>query len=184
MKSTIQQRLLLTLLAVTCSPSIAYPIYKFKFYSGDANTADACGANGSVRHCFEWDLGENPDCFQFSETESYSGAEFDSNSLTYDLHPKCTDCNCGTGAGRKGTTLGNCEFFDYGGVYWLKLECVLESDADSCPDDYVECEDGNDNNGDGDNDNNNEDGNDSGSSIQNTSLLFWATAALVFPVFL
>ena len=142
MKSTIQANLLLAFLAaLMCSPSKAYPIYKFGLYAGDASTADACGANGSRNKCFAWDLGEYPECYKFSETESYSGAVFDSTSLTYDLHPTCTDCNCNTGAGRKGTTLGTCEFFNFGGVYWLKLECILESDADSCPDDYVECDD-------------------------------------------
>jgi len=80
-------------------------------------------------------------CYEFSATESYSGAQYDSTSLTYDLHPGCTDCGCSTGAGRKGTTLGSCTFFPFGGVYWLKLECVLESAADSCPSDYVECTD-------------------------------------------
>ena len=26
-------------------------------------------------------------------------------------------------------------------MYWLELECVLENETDTCPDDYVECTD-------------------------------------------
>ena len=119
----------------------AYPIYKFGLYRGDSNSVDACGVTGDRGACFIWDLELYPDCYQFSATESYSGALFDSTSLSYDLHPTCTDCSCSTGAGRKGTDLGECTFFPYGGVYWLKLECILENENDACASDYIECTD-------------------------------------------
>jgi len=129
------------LLACCLIPSEAYPTYKFGLYQGQADSVDACGPGGSRNKCFVWDVGMYPTCYQFSTTESYSGAQYNATSLTYDLHPGCTDCSCSSGAGRKGTTLGSCTFFPFGGVYWLKLECVLESAADSCPSDYVECTD-------------------------------------------
>ena len=122
-------------------PQYQYPVYKFALYRGTADTKDACGAGGQRGKCFVWDLGAHPNCYKFSETESYSGAVFNETSLTYDLHPRSTDCSSGKGAGRKGTSLGSCTFFSYGGVYWLKLECVLLDSSSVCPADYVECTD-------------------------------------------
>lgn len=74
----------------TAAPASGYPVYKFGLFQGDANTPDACGAGGIRRKCFIWDLETYPVCYEFSATESYSGAVFDSNSLTYDLHPQCS----------------------------------------------------------------------------------------------
>lgn len=127
------------ILAVLVSIVEAYPIYKYGLYQGSSTTVNACG--GKRMKCFIWDLEVYPTCYKFSATESYSGAQFDATSLTYDIHPQCTDCSCGTGAGRKGGSLGDCNFFEYGGTYWLKLECVLNNAEDSCPQDYVECTD-------------------------------------------
>ncbi len=129
------------ILAFLVSVVDAYPIYKYGLFQGSSTTVDACGASGRRNKCFIWDLGVYPNCYKFSETESYSGAQFDTTSLTYDLHPQCTDCSCGTGAGRKGGSIGECNFFNFGGTYWLKLECVLNNAEDSCPEDYVECTD-------------------------------------------
>ena len=119
-----------------------YPVYKFRFYNGDSGTMYACGTNGERMKCFVWDLEKDSDCFRFSDTESYSGADNTTESLSYDIHPTCTDCSCSTGQGRKGGTLGDCNFFGYGGEYWLKLECVLNKETDTCPEGYAHCSSG------------------------------------------
>lgn len=67
-----------------------YPIYKFGLFQADEGNPEACAADKRRNKCFIWDLGEYPECYKFSETESYSGAVFDSTSLTYDLHPQCS----------------------------------------------------------------------------------------------
>ena len=139
--SLCQMKPIVLVSSLLCATSLAYPTYKFALYRGTADTKDACGAGGQRGKCFVWALGAHPNCYKFSETESYSGAVFNETSLTYDLHPRSTDCSSGKGAGRKGTSLGSCTFFSYGGVYWLKLECVLLDSASVCPADYVECTD-------------------------------------------
>mmetsp|Transcript_23781 Transcript_23781/g.58243 ORF Transcript_23781/g.58243 Transcript_23781/m.58243 type:complete len:108 (-) Transcript_23781:503-826(-) len=85
----LKNNLLVAALFLLVAPATAYPIYKFGLFKGDASdTADAaCSSSGKRNKCFIWDLGEYPDCYEFSATESYSGADFTENSLTYDLHP-------------------------------------------------------------------------------------------------
>lgn len=84
-------KILAAALLLASAPVTAYPIYKFGLFQGEAGTTDACGAGGRRNKCFVWDLADYPTCYKFSETESYSGAQYDATSLTYDLHPTSSE---------------------------------------------------------------------------------------------